>query len=56
MSQPNSQTSEKSSRGKYGAVTAFAEELPDGIVKIGKITFCPDEVLGKGCDGTFVYR
>lgn len=33
-----------------------AEELEDGVVRIGKITFKPDELLGKGCDGTFVYR
>lgn len=26
----------------------------DDIVEIGKITFKPSEVLGKGCEGTFV--
>lgn len=42
--------------GKNGQITAVAEELPDGHVKVGKITFNPEQLLGKGCEGTFVYR
>lgn len=56
MSQPNSRTSERSSSSLYSPDMAMIEELPDGIVRIGKITFKPDELLGKGCDGTFVYK
>ena len=39
-----------------GSVTALPEELPNGSVKIGKITFAPAQLLGKGCEGTFVYQ
>lgn len=42
--------------GKHGSITAIAEELPDGLMRIGKITFHPDHLLGKGCEGTFVYK
>ncbi|CAG7727004.1 unnamed protein product [Allacma fusca] len=28
----------------------------DGIVTVGKISFDPSAVLGKGCEGTFVYK
>lgn len=54
-----SQNGSKSSQGtnsRNGTVTAFAEELPDGLVRVGKITFHPEQLLGKGCEGTFVYR
>lgn len=30
--------------------------LPEGHVRVGKITFDPKDVLGQGCEGTFVYR
>lgn len=36
--------------------TAVTEELPNGLVQIGKIIFHPEQLLGKGCEGTFVYR
>ncbi|XP_074039419.1 serine/threonine-protein kinase/endoribonuclease Ire1 isoform X2 [Leptinotarsa decemlineata] len=49
-SQSNSQ------KGQTDRVLAVSEELPNGLVKIGKITFHPDQLLGKGCEGTFVYR
>nr|XP_018916494.1 PREDICTED: serine/threonine-protein kinase/endoribonuclease IRE1-like [Bemisia tabaci] len=39
-----------------GSITAIAEELPDGTTKVGKITFKVSEILGKGCEGTFVFR
>lgn len=31
-------------------------ELHGGGVRVGKITFFTNEVLGKGCEGTFVYK
>lgn len=37
-------------------VTAYAEQLSDGTVRVGKISFHTDNVLGKGCEGTFVFR
>ena len=36
--------------------TASPIELEDGRVEVGKITFDPAEILGKGCEGTFVYK
>lgn len=55
QSRNNSQSSQ-SNLGNFIGVSALPEELPDGTVKIGKITFHPDQLLGKGCEGTFVYR
>lgn len=55
QSRQNSQSSQKNF-GNVNSVTALAEELPNGMVKVGKIMFHPDQLLGKGCDGTFVYR
>lgn len=45
-----------SSDSRSGMTGYIAEELPDGYVKVGKIMFRPDELLGTGCEGTFVYR
>lgn len=56
MSQNGSRSSQQSSLGKNSAITAYSEELPDGLVRVGKITFHPEQLLGKGCEGTFVYR
>ena len=42
--------------GGEGGVTAVAEDLEDGRIRVGKIFFEPDQLLGKGCDGTFVFR
>lgn len=39
-----------------GPVTAYLEELEDGRMRVGKITFRPDLILGRGCEGTFVYK
>ncbi|EFX77192.1 hypothetical protein DAPPUDRAFT_305906 [Daphnia pulex] len=33
-----------------------AVELKNGFVQVGKMLFNPSEILGKGCDGTFVYK
>ncbi|XP_033737119.1 serine/threonine-protein kinase/endoribonuclease IRE1-like [Pecten maximus] len=32
------------------------DSLPNGHIKVGKIAFNPNDVLGHGCEGTFVYR
>ena len=37
-------------------ITANPTELETGLVKVGNITFDPGSILGKGCEGTFVYR
>lgn len=39
-----------------GTVTAIAEELSDGSIQVGKILFNSNEMLGKGCEGTFVFK
>ncbi|XP_076451034.1 serine/threonine-protein kinase/endoribonuclease IRE1-like [Babylonia areolata] len=36
--------------------TGVSTVLTNGHVQIGKITFNPKDVLGHGCEGTFVYR
>ena len=41
--------------GNY-EITASPVELEDGTIKVGNISFNPLSVLGKGCEGTFVYR
>ncbi|XP_066254713.1 serine/threonine-protein kinase/endoribonuclease IRE1-like [Euwallacea similis] len=56
MSQNGSKGSSQNSFSRNGQVTAISEELPSGLVKVGKITFHPEQLLGKGCEGTFVYR
>jgi serine/threonine-protein kinase/endoribonuclease IRE1 len=38
------------------AVTAVAEIVGGGIVQVGRITFNTNEILGNGCEGTFVFR
>merc|ERR1712061_135762 len=47
--------SSTSSTSSY-EVTASPVELEDGSIKVGNITFNPAQVLGKGCEGTFVYK
>ncbi|KAJ0177114.1 hypothetical protein K1T71_007123 [Dendrolimus kikuchii] len=44
------------STSSSGEVTGQLVELGDGEVRIGKICFNTEKVLGKGCEGTFVYR
>ncbi len=39
-----------------GEVTANPLELDDGTIKVGNIIFDPGHILGKGCEGTFVYK
>ena len=31
-------------------------EVPEGYFQAGKIVYNPKDVLGHGCEGTFVYR
>ena len=45
-----------SSGGSGGSITAVAEELENGNIRVGKIVFDPQQLLGKGCDGTFVFQ
>lgn len=47
-----------SSRGSSSnyEITAAPVELEDGTIRVGNISFDPAAVLGKGCEGTFVYR
>ncbi|PSN49742.1 Serine/threonine-protein kinase/endoribonuclease IRE1 [Blattella germanica] len=54
-----SQGSRSSNRSSYGrnlAFTAFAEDVGGGNVQVGKITFNTNEILGNGCEGTFVFK
>ncbi|XP_059045401.1 serine/threonine-protein kinase/endoribonuclease IRE1 [Achroia grisella] len=44
------------STSSNGEVTGQLVEVGDGEVRIGRISFHTDQVLGKGCEGTFVYR
>ncbi|XP_068631729.1 serine/threonine-protein kinase/endoribonuclease IRE1 [Battus philenor] len=56
LSQGGSRSSNVSNASSQGEVTGQLLDLGDGEVRIGKITFHTDQVLGKGCEGTFVYR
>lgn len=52
QSQTGSQTQNSSGRGQYHELV----DVGDGIIQVGKITFDPTAVLGKGCEGTFVFK
>jgi serine/threonine-protein kinase/endoribonuclease IRE1 len=43
------------SKSKDPLVTV-AEDIDEDLVKVGKIRFDPKKILGKGCEGTFVYK
>ena len=51
-----SSTSSKSSQLGNLEVTALPVELDNGNIKVGNIQFDPAHILGKGCEGTFVYK
>ncbi|CAB3223992.1 unnamed protein product [Arctia plantaginis] len=55
LSQGGSRTS-NTSTASNGEVTGQLMDIGNGEVRIGKIAFNTDQVLGKGCEGTFVYR
>ena len=44
------------SRGSQRHPTAECEQLDGGIVRVGKISFDGEACIGKGCEGTFVYK
>lgn len=46
---------EDSSRQLHGSMS-LPEISPEGMIRIGKISYDPKEVLGHGCGGTFVYK
>ncbi|KAI4494959.1 hypothetical protein M0804_001160 [Polistes exclamans] len=51
-SRENSRTNSNSKRSNI----VIPEDMGEGLVRVGKITFNTGEVLGKGCEGTFVYK
>ncbi|KAL0892911.1 hypothetical protein ABMA27_014590 [Loxostege sticticalis] len=55
LSQGGSRSSNVSTSSN-GEITGYLEEIGEGQVRIGKISFHTNQVLGKGCEGTFVYR
>ncbi|XP_043198900.1 serine/threonine-protein kinase/endoribonuclease IRE1-like [Amphibalanus amphitrite] len=44
------------SRSSQRQATAECEQLDGGVVRVGKISFDSEECIGKGCEGTFVYK
>lgn len=52
QSQTGSQTSNSGSKGSYQDLI----DIGDGNIQVGKIAFNPSAVLGKGCEGTFVFK
>ncbi|XP_012256735.2 serine/threonine-protein kinase/endoribonuclease IRE1 [Athalia rosae] len=55
LSQGSRENSRTSSNGK-GVSNIVPEDVGEGSVRVGKITFSIEEILGKGCEGTFVYK
>uniref|UniRef100_A0A1B6C1J1 non-specific serine/threonine protein kinase n=1 Tax=Clastoptera arizonana TaxID=38151 RepID=A0A1B6C1J1_9HEMI len=55
LSQQSSQGSASTQDSSYG-VSAISVELADGTIQVGKISFHTSDVLGKGCEGTFVFK
>lgn len=58
QSENGSKTYAESGKGS-GSSNISAEEiidLGDGHIRVGKISFNSNEVLGKGCEGTFVFK
>lgn len=52
QSQNGSQTNGRIGSGEYHDI----QDLGEGEMKVGKICFKPNEVIGKGCEGTFVFK
>lgn len=52
----SSQGSSRGSNNSTNSSSQVVEELPDGSFSIGKIMFRTDRILGKGCEGTFVFK
>lgn len=55
LSQGSRENSRTSDSGRFKSLIT-AEDVGEGLVKVGKITFDTSQVLGKGCEGTFVYK
>lgn len=55
LSQGSRENSRTNELGRLNALV-MPEDVGEGMVKVGKITFHTGQVLGKGCEGTFVYR
>ncbi|XP_011185643.2 serine/threonine-protein kinase/endoribonuclease IRE1 [Zeugodacus cucurbitae] len=49
-------SSNKSGSGSGNVNALDLIDLGDGNIRVGKISFNSNEVLGKGCEGTFVFR
>lgn len=56
LSQGSRENSRTSSNGYKSGDSVITEDIGEGTVRVGKILFNIDEVLGKGCEGTFVYK
>ncbi|PAV61045.1 hypothetical protein WR25_10363 isoform B [Diploscapter pachys] len=52
---PSAQTSRHSSGSRTWAFTR-TDLVPEGWMNVGKLQYNPSEVLGRGCEGTVVYR
>lgn len=52
----SSQESSRGSNQSSNDLSHTVEVLPDGSFSIGKIMFRTNEILGKGCEGTFVFK
>ncbi|XP_014471160.1 PREDICTED: serine/threonine-protein kinase/endoribonuclease IRE1 [Dinoponera quadriceps] len=55
LSQGSRENSRTSSFNKDNS-SIMPEDIEESIVRVGKITFDTRQVLGKGCEGTFVYK
>ena len=53
-SQPRS--AQTSNQSRASDVDSSTDDIPEGYTKVGKIMFNPKEILGQGCEGTFVYK
>lgn len=56
QSKNGSQSGERGSTGSAVGDCSPLELLDNGETKVGKIQFNPNDLLGKGCEGTFVFK
>ncbi|XP_072763557.1 serine/threonine-protein kinase/endoribonuclease IRE1 [Anoplolepis gracilipes] len=56
LSQISRESSRTSYSGKSDSSIAMSEPIGESLMKVGKIIFDTGQILGKGCDGTFVYK
>ncbi|XP_071965916.1 serine/threonine-protein kinase/endoribonuclease IRE1-like [Antedon mediterranea] len=52
----NQPRSAQTSTGSLQGSNNDKDAIPAGFVKVGKILFNPKDILGQGCEGTFVFR